>query len=52
MGNERDVCEWCGQSSPRFNNEAQDSYMELKGLFGKYDHKICWDCFKHLKVVK
>lgn len=48
----RDSCEWCGHSSPRFKNESQDDYMELVGLFGRYTHVICLDCYNHMKKVK
>jgi len=48
----KDECEWCGTSSPRIDNKCFGDYMELKDLFGKYNHKICLECYKHMSRVK
>jgi hypothetical protein len=42
-------CEWCGFNYPK---GIMDSTFYTVNLFGKYDHIICEDCYKHLKKNK
>lgn len=40
-------CEWCHG----FDVIGSNRFYHVK-LFGLYDHYICKDCYKHLKIYK